>query len=94
MFTATLYNWDNTSRAAGSAYIRIFNGNTNQWAETVTVAVGQSAKAALDAAGWSITSGVRRSQGRPVVMVERKRPGLAEVNRRMTSLIAPAVGLR
>jgi len=89
MITAHLFNWDNESRVAGTAYIKILNGNSNQWDATVTVAPRQSAASALSEAGWKVVSGVRRSNGRPVVMVERKRPGLDEVNARMTNLIGP-----
>jgi hypothetical protein len=91
--TAILRNWNDTDRKTGAAWITLVNANGDNTTETVTVAKGQSARAALEAAGWTPASGVRRnSNGEPTLLFERmKRPGLQAANVRMSQLLAPVV---
>jgi hypothetical protein len=90
---AILRNWNDTDRRAGNAWITLVNANGDNATETITVAPGQSARAALEAAGWTPASGVRRNNnGEPTLLVTRmQRPGLQAAGARMSQLIAPAI---
>lgn len=92
MLIATLINWDSENRRAGNAFIQIHDAYSNSADATVTVAKGQNARAALEAAGWTIASGVRKNRsGLITVKVERQRPlpGLVAAQARLADLIAP-----
>lgn len=93
---AILRNWDEDNRRAGTAFITLVNTDGANGTETVTVGKRQSAKAALEVAGWRPVSGVRTNRnGQPTVLVQRiTRRGLAEAALRMSALVAPVIDSR
>lgn len=88
MMVATLKNWNTADRKAGNAFISLHDRYSNQASTEVTVPVGGNVKAALEAAGWKITSGTRKNmRGEIQVTVEKIYPGLRGAQKAVPSLV-------
>lgn len=79
MYIATLIDWDNEHRSAGTAWIRVFDTVASVDADPITVEPGQTARQAVEAAGWRVASKpVRERSGKYKFRIERAQQEAAQ----------------
>lgn len=72
MYIATLINWDSEHRSAGTAWIRVFDTVASVDVDPITAEPGQTARQAVEAAGWTVASKpVRERSGKYKFRIER-----------------------